>query len=51
MKMRQPDADVTLTDGTGYFVEDSPYQHHLKTATSVKEQVGTVHCALTNNLH
>jgi len=49
MKMRQPDADITLTDGTGYFVEDAPYQHHLKTAVQVKEQVGllTMHSLLT----
>jgi hypothetical protein len=37
MKMRRPDGDVTLMDGTGFLVEDGPYQHHLKTAVDMKQ--------------
>jgi hypothetical protein len=37
MKMRQPDGDVALTDGQGYFVEDAPYKQHLETATEIKQ--------------
>jgi hypothetical protein len=37
MKMRQPELDVVLTDGEGYFVEDAPYQNHLKEFTDIKQ--------------
>ena len=37
MKMRQPDSDVTLMDGEGYFVESAPYKDHLKKFTDVKQ--------------
>jgi hypothetical protein len=37
MKMRQPDGDVALTDGQGYFVEEAPYREHLQTATEIKQ--------------
>jgi hypothetical protein len=39
MKMRRPELDVVLTDGEGYFVEDAPYQKHLKEFQDIK-QVG-----------
>jgi hypothetical protein len=37
MKMRRPDGDITLMDGTGFFVEEAPYQRHLKTAVELKQ--------------
>lgn len=40
MIMKNPDDDVMLTDGEGYFCRDGPYQHHLKTAVYYKEKVG-----------
>ena len=36
MKMCRSDNDVRLTDGQGYFVEQGPYTHHLKTAKEFK---------------
>jgi hypothetical protein len=37
MKMRRPDGDITLMDGTGFFVEQAPYQRHLQTAVELKQ--------------
>jgi hypothetical protein len=37
MKMRRPELDVALTDGEGYFVEDAPYQNHLKQFKDIRQ--------------
>jgi hypothetical protein len=37
MKMCRPDGDVTLTNGTGFFVQEGPYQQHLLTAAEHKQ--------------
>jgi hypothetical protein len=37
--MKNPDDDVMLTDGEGYFCRDGPYQNHLKTAVYYQEKV------------
>jgi hypothetical protein len=37
MKMRRPELDVSLTDGNGYVVEDSPYREHLGEAVEIKQ--------------
>ena len=40
MKMRNPENDVTLTDGTGLMVSQIPYESHLKSAIE-RRQVST----------
>ena len=53
MKMKRPELDVVLTDGEGYFVEDAPYQEHLRDFQDIR-QVSTnafikvKFCGLTN---
>ena len=37
MKMRRPDGDVMLMDGQGFFIEDGPYQEHIRTAVELKQ--------------
>jgi hypothetical protein len=37
MKMRNPADDVKLTDGEGYFVSDTRYQEHIRTAKDYKQ--------------
>jgi hypothetical protein len=37
MKMKNPDDDVRLTDGEGFFVSQSAYQEHLKTAVPIAQ--------------
>jgi hypothetical protein len=32
MDVSNPNDDVPLTDGEGYFVQSGPYKHHLETA-------------------
>jgi Kyakuja-Dileera-Zisupton transposase len=41
MKMRNPDNDVPLSDGTGFMVSRLPYEAHLKSAVE-KRQVSIV---------
>jgi Kyakuja-Dileera-Zisupton transposase len=40
MKMRNPDNDVPLSDGTGFMVSQTPYELHLKSAVE-KRQVSS----------
>jgi hypothetical protein len=40
MKMRNPENDVPLTDGTGFMVSRVPYESHLKSAVE-RRQVST----------
>lgn len=35
--MKNPNDDVRLMDGEGYFVNQMPYQHHLNTAHVIKQ--------------
>ena len=37
LKMRNPWDDVILTDGSGFMVQNEPYQQHLKIAREVKD--------------
>jgi hypothetical protein len=37
LKMKRPEDDVHLTDGTGFLTEDARYQEHLKAAIEIKE--------------
>jgi hypothetical protein len=37
MEMKNPEDDVWLTDGEGYFVSRASYAAHLKTAVPVKQ--------------
>lgn len=35
--MRNPDDDITLSDGHGLMVTDAPYKAHLQVAKEIKE--------------
>lgn len=37
LKMKNPEDDVWLSDGHGFFVTNRPYKEHLKVAKEVKE--------------
>jgi hypothetical protein len=37
LKMKRPEDDVHLTDGTGFLTEESRYQKHLNVAIEIKE--------------
>jgi len=39
MKMKNPEEDVPLSDGTGFMVSKKPYELHLKSAVE-RQQVG-----------
>jgi hypothetical protein len=41
MKMRNPETDVSLSDGTGFMVSPAPYELHLKSAVE-RRQVSTI---------
>ena len=41
MKMRNPENDVPLSDGTGFMVIRAPYELHLKSAVE-RRQVSTI---------
>jgi hypothetical protein len=41
MKMRNPENDVPLSDGTGFMVSRIPYELHLKSAIE-RRQVGLI---------
>lgn len=41
MRMRNPQNDVPLSDGTGFMVSKKPYELHLKSAVE-RQQVGSV---------
>jgi len=43
MRMRNPENDVPLSDGTGFMVSKKPYEAHLKSAVE-RQQVGVVSC-------
>jgi hypothetical protein len=47
MKMRRPDGDITLMDGTAFFVEEAPYQAHLKTAVELQQVLATIFTILS----
>ena len=48
MKMRNPENDVPLSDGTGFMVGKSRYELHLKSAVE-RRQVSTISCVLVGN--
>jgi hypothetical protein len=37
MKMRNPENDVPLSDGTGFMVSPIPYKAHLKSAVEMRQ--------------
>ena len=37
LKMRNPEDDVSLTDGAGFMTQDWPYREHLKIAHEAKD--------------
>jgi hypothetical protein len=37
MKMRNPENDVALSDGTGFMVSPAPYESHLKAALEMRQ--------------
>jgi hypothetical protein len=41
MKMRNPENDVPLSDGTGFMVSRKPYELHLKSAVE-RRQVSSI---------
>lgn len=41
MKMKKPENDVPLSDGTGFMVSRMPYELHLKSAVE-RRQVGAI---------
>lgn len=43
MKMRNPENDVPLSDGTGFMVSRIPYELHLKSAAE-RRQVSSIFC-------
>ena len=36
LKMKKPENDVALADGTGFMVTDKPYKEHLAAAKEIK---------------
>jgi hypothetical protein len=51
MKMRNPENDVPLSNGTGFMVSPEPYELHLKSAIE-RRQVGSISgIAAGRNLH
>ena len=42
MKMRNPENDVPLSDGTGFMVSKKPYESHLKSAAKRQQVSFTV---------
>ena len=42
MKMKNPENDVPLSDGTGFMVSKKPYELHLKSAVE-RRQVSSAH--------
>jgi hypothetical protein len=53
MKMKNPEDDVWLTDGEGYFACRATYEAHLKTAVTVKQvflPILGIYVALTHSL-
>ena len=43
MRMRNPENDVPLSDGSGFMVSKEPYKLHLKSAVE-RQQVGSIPC-------
>ena len=43
MRMRNPENDVPLSDGSGFMVSKEPYELHLKSAVE-RRQVGSIPC-------
>jgi hypothetical protein len=41
MKMKNPENDIPLSDGTGFMVSRIPYESHLKSAVE-RRQVGAI---------
>jgi hypothetical protein len=44
MRMRNPENDVPLSDGTGFMVSKKSYESHLKSAVE-RQQVSSIYCA------
>jgi hypothetical protein len=45
MKMRNPENDIPLSDGTGFMVSQIPYENHLKSVVE-RAKVRTISDAL-----
>jgi len=45
MRMRNPESDVPLSDGTGFMVSKTQYKSHLKSAAE-RQQVSSIPCIL-----
>jgi len=45
MRMKNPENDVSLSDGTGFMVSKKPYKSHLKSAVE-RRQVSSLFCIL-----
>ena len=43
MRMKNPENDVPLSDGTGFMVSKKPYESHLKSAVE-RQQVSFIYC-------
>ena len=41
MRMKNPENDVPLSDGTGFMVSKEPYKSHLKSAVE-RQQVSSI---------
>jgi hypothetical protein len=39
MQMKNPEDDVWLSDGQGYFVPNSSYEEHIQTAVPIKQVI------------
>jgi hypothetical protein len=52
LHMKNPNDDVELTNGTGYFVERQRYQQHIKEAVEIRQVSPLVCCiVMQQNLH
>jgi hypothetical protein len=51
MKMRNPENDVPLSDGTGFMVSQIPYELHLKSAVERRQVSSISGIAAGGNLH
>jgi hypothetical protein len=43
MKMRNPENDISLSEGTGFMVSRAPYESHLQSALE-KQLVSSISC-------
>ena len=45
MRMKNPENDAPLSNGTGFMVSKQPYESHLKSAVE-RQQVSSISCLL-----